>query len=1057
MIARFILILFFLPFGNLIGQTVQLGSGTVESSNYESSPVNIYYRRTVCQFVYTAAELQAAGMPIGSPITQIGFYVTQAPIYNIPGYRIRIKHVAQSNVATAIPNGGWTTLVNGITYAPTAGGFDMLNVSGTFQWDGVSNIGIEICWSRVNPNFNASGKVRIIPTTSGYRYSWTDANGNSCGNTPATVTTSRPQLQMVFVPGTSTTWTGAISTNWFTSGNWTAGIPTDKMDAVIPAGLTNYPIISGTAKCRALNAAAATSVTVNNSSQLISHGDFTCSGTLTCNGELRLSGTNAVNFSIPVNTQIYDLRILNPAGVTFTGGTALIRNAFMLEGGAFAQNNQIILLSDAAGTARIPRIKNPCTFSLQMNDSYGDGWNGGYLTLSIDGIVTAYYAASGSGQTEYFTVPDGSTFTLTYTAGSYENENSYTLRDGGGSVLYNDPAPPATGLAYSGSANCSFINPLTNPVEARRHIDAGATNWRFLTFPVAGANLEQFDDDFITSGIPGSDYPTWPTPSNPWRSLWFYNETAGTTYSDGYYPPTNMTDVPQTGQGIWIWCGDTITGTQPFLIDAFGSINAGNINLPVTYTPAAGNPTDDGWNMVANPYPCTIDWLAASGWTKTNIDDALYIWNPDLQQYAAYVGGIGVNAGDRYIAPWQAFMVHSNSASPVLTARERVKINQEAAFLKSPVLPSELIRLNISFNGISDETVIRFHSQATHLPDPNLDALQFTNFVAEAPHIASVWQGNKFAINALPLISGSISIPILVTTPTAGTGVISATNLTAAGHCLLLEDTYTGTFTNLLTTPVYSFTHSDTTLSPRFLLHLHTEVSAEASPVTCSGAQDGALYIPYEGNYNVTNTLGQNVFSANQPDSVLNLPSGNYFISSTGFCGTFTDTTFISAPYPLDAIINLIPSDCDTCCNALLNILPEGGIPPYQITVDSNSAPINLPIAVCAGLHTITITDANNCIWEYTLNAGTLNSQFTQVSTIKCYPNPASEYFILEGVAPHSMINMVDMAGKSVEIFTESRNGLLMIPVRQISSGKYFLHINSNGQQWVHEIQILHP
>jgi hypothetical protein len=132
MIARFILILFFLPFGNLFGQTVQLGSGTVESSNYESSPVNIYYRRTVCQFVYTAAELQAAGMPVGSPITQIGFYVTQAPIYNIPGYRIRIKHVAQSNVATAIPNGGWTTLVNGITYAPTAGGFDMLNVSGTF-------------------------------------------------------------------------------------------------------------------------------------------------------------------------------------------------------------------------------------------------------------------------------------------------------------------------------------------------------------------------------------------------------------------------------------------------------------------------------------------------------------------------------------------------------------------------------------------------------------------------------------------------------------------------------------------------------------------------------------------------------------------------------------------------------------------------------------------------------------------------------------------------------------------------------------------------------------
>ena len=31
-----------------------------------------------------------------------------------------------------------------------------------------------------------------------------------------------------------------------------------------------------------------------------------------------------------------------------------------------------------------------------------------------------------------------------------------------------------------------------------------------------------------------------------------------------------------------------------------------------------------GFNLVGNPYPSAIDWDAASGWTKTNIDNAVY-------------------------------------------------------------------------------------------------------------------------------------------------------------------------------------------------------------------------------------------------------------------------------------------------------------------------------------------------------------------------------------------------------------------------------------------------
>ncbi|MBL0336098.1 MAG: hypothetical protein IPP73_12550 [Chitinophagaceae bacterium] len=47
-------------------------------------------------------------------------------------------------------------------------------------------------------------------------------------------------------------WTGSVSTNWFTAGNWCGGaIPISTSDVIIAAGLTNYPSIgSSGAVCK---------------------------------------------------------------------------------------------------------------------------------------------------------------------------------------------------------------------------------------------------------------------------------------------------------------------------------------------------------------------------------------------------------------------------------------------------------------------------------------------------------------------------------------------------------------------------------------------------------------------------------------------------------------------------------------------------------------------------------------------------------------------------------------------------------------------------------------
>lgn len=75
------------------------------------------------------------------------------------------------------------------------------------------------------------------------------------------------------------------------------------------------------------------------------------------------------------------------------------------------------------------KVPEPGDWTLEMEDIYGDGWNGGFITVSIDGEETQYSAA-GSITTATITIPAGTTRLLfTYTAGDWEGENLYTLTD----------------------------------------------------------------------------------------------------------------------------------------------------------------------------------------------------------------------------------------------------------------------------------------------------------------------------------------------------------------------------------------------------------------------------------------------------------------------------------------------------------------------------------------------------------------------------------------------------------------------------------------------------
>lgn len=85
----------------------------------------------------------------------------------------------------------------------------------------------------------------------------------------------------------------------------------------------------------------------------------------------------------------------------------------------------------------------PGDYVLEMIDLYGDGWNGGKITVTIDGVNTDYFIVDGSSQTDIITVPDGTTeLAFAFTSlGDWPSEIVYTLTAPNGNSVTDGPDP----------------------------------------------------------------------------------------------------------------------------------------------------------------------------------------------------------------------------------------------------------------------------------------------------------------------------------------------------------------------------------------------------------------------------------------------------------------------------------------------------------------------------------------------------------------------------------------------------------------------------------------
>lgn len=387
----------------------------------------------------------------------------------------------------------------------------------------------------------------------------------------------------------------------------------------------------------------------------------------------------------------------------------------------------------------------------------------------------------------------------------------------------------STSSASAGIAKIESGASLSGNVVLQRFMPGGRAGQVFLSTPIQNSPITAWMDDFATSGFPGATGS-----AGGFVSVYSYNETAPGAFNNGLTPPTNASNIVNPGQGYWVFVGTSPTTATDITVDVTGNITSGDFSFPVSYTNSA-TPSADGWNLVANPYPSTIDWDAALGWTKTNFDDAVYIWNAELGVsggYATYIAGVGTGGGSRYIPHSQAFYAIANSASPVLECTEDVKVENQVSFMRTAPSSNNFFHIDLfdANQMLLDEAAIRFHENGTPNYDKSLDAYkpELPGFV-QANTLSTVSNGIKYSVNTLGEFKTETIIPLNIAVMEPGKYEIGFSGinsmLSEAGEALnnsvlVLVDKLNGTVSDLRNNTKYEFNTTDKKVDERFEIRI---------------------------------------------------------------------------------------------------------------------------------------------------------------------------------------------------------------------------------------------
>jgi len=319
-------------------------------------------------------QLKNGATNIGSPVAGTGSSISFGTQTASATYTVlatdAVTSCTNAMTGNAVITINTTPAINAVSSQSVCGGknttainFSSPSVGATFTWTN-SNTSIGLAASGTgNIASYTSPVVSLPPNVVGTISVAAVLSGCTGTTTTFSITIKGPQAASI--------WNGTVSNDWFNSDNWSNCVCGSVTSATIPsiAGPNFNPVIAGSV------AANVNTITLNNGANLsiqstqtlnvfgnwLNNGNFNAQ-----QGNVSLNGSIAQTLSGTTTTTFYDLTLNNSAGAV-NSSTQQIQGSLQLNAGTFNTNNNLTLISNAAGTGKIGPINPLADIINQVN------------------------------------------------------------------------------------------------------------------------------------------------------------------------------------------------------------------------------------------------------------------------------------------------------------------------------------------------------------------------------------------------------------------------------------------------------------------------------------------------------------------------------------------------------------------------------------------------------------------------------------------------------------------------------------------------------------------
>ncbi|MDP4739491.1 MAG: GEVED domain-containing protein [Crocinitomicaceae bacterium] len=332
-----------------------------------------------------------------------------------------------------------------------------------------------------------------------------------------------------------------------------------------------------------------------------------------------------------------------------------------------AGNDVTICSSLSSNMNASVNFNTSCSHTIVLYDSFGDGWNGCNVTVSVGGVpvLSNITLPFGSGPLSYtFTASNGAPIQVTFGAGSWIYEPYYTIVNGAGANLVTNYFPGGSGTWNGTASGCPSITPVWSPA-------AGLSNTGILN-PVATptATTTYTVSATGTNGCVGSDQVIVnvnPSPANA-------PVVAPATLCVG----SNGAVSNPVPNGTWSTSTPSVLNLNPATGDIVG-VSSGTAAVSYTTTAVNGCTTTTTANIAVEALP--VATIASSNGTSICQGTSTTLTAPAAASYAwnngATTQSIAVAAGGSYsvIITSAAGCVSNPSAPMALTVNQPPVVN----------------------------------------------------------------------------------------------------------------------------------------------------------------------------------------------------------------------------------------------------------------------------------------------------------------------------------------------------------------------------------------------